>query len=144
MWTSRRGLSTNTGSLSGPVTRGSCQPAWGHVGRCPREGWGGVLENLGSCSSTRLMRWGFGDRSFLKRHHSNDFIQSRVCNTTLIIYTPMIKQTNQKHRAALTRAEKGFSDVTSINFPTCRSTGNTYIQYSQAVNAPRQQRQVNM
>lgn len=56
----------------------------------------------------------------------------------------MIKQTDQKHRPVLTRIEKGFSDVTSNNFLTCRSTGDIYIQYSQAVNAPHQQRQVNM
>lgn len=73
-------------------------------------------KNLGSCPSTRLMRWGFGDQKApFQWHH---FIQSRVCNITLIIYIPMIKQTDQNHRAALTRTEKGFSHVTSDSFPT--------------------------
>lgn len=36
------------------------------------------------------MRCVFGDRSFLKRHCSNDITLSRgrVCNATLVIYTP--------------------------------------------------------
>lgn len=34
--------------------------------------------HLGTCPSTRLVRWGFGDRSFLKRHYSNDITLSRA------------------------------------------------------------------
>lgn len=56
MWTSRRGLGTNTGSLIGPVTQGSCQPAWGHLGRCPREVWGVTSGRLGELPQGNLGR----------------------------------------------------------------------------------------
>lgn len=34
------GPGTNMGSLTAPVTRGSCQAVWRDVGRCPRQLWG--------------------------------------------------------------------------------------------------------
>lgn len=77
--------SRDTGQLSASVgTPG--QVSQGGLGSYLRETWGAATgksgevsrETLGSYPSTRLMRWGFGDSSFLKRHHSNDITLSRA------------------------------------------------------------------